>query len=213
MVDDIWTPAAAGILAGLGVAMPMGAIAALLLREGLVNGFRVGASAAAGVATVDVCYCTVATLTGATFSRAIEDHRGAFLLASGVLIVTIGIRQLCQEFEQRNPLAPEVVRAPATKAFARFVGLTAINPITLVYFVALSGAVSVSSASWVGAAVFVVAVGGSSLAWQLLLAGLGSLFGTSVSLRTTRAVGVVASLLVVTLGAVVLVNGLAALQG
>lgn len=213
MVDDIWTPAAAGVLAGLGVAMPMGAIAALLLREGLVNGFRVGASAAAGVATVDVAYSTIATLTGATFSRAIENHRGAFLLASGVLIVTIGIRQLRQEFEQRNPVAPEVDRVSATKSFARFVGLTAINPLTLVYFVALSGAVTVSSGSWVGAAVFVVAVGGSSLAWQLLLAGLGSLFGTSVSLRTTRIVGVVASLLVVTLGAVVLVNGVDALTG
>ena len=211
MVNDIWTPAAAGVLAGLGVAMPMGAIAALLLREGLVNGFRVGASAAAGVATVDVAYCTVATLTGATFSRAIDDHRGAFLLASGALIVAIGIRQLRQGLKQRQRAAEEIDRVSAARAFARFVGLTAINPITLVYFVALSGAVTVSGGSWVGAAVFVVAVGASSLSWQLLLAGVGSLFGASVSLRATRTVGVIASLLVVTLGAVVLVNGVDAL--
>ncbi|SCX08888.1 LysE family transporter [Mycolicibacterium fluoranthenivorans] len=211
MLDEIWTPAAAGVVAGLGAAMPLGAIAALLLREGLVNGFRVAAGAAGGVATVDLVYCTIATLTGATFAWVIDDHRGAFLLASGLLIVAIGVRQLCQGLKQGPRVAQEVERASARRAFGRFVGLTAINPITLVYFVALSGAVTTSGGSWVRSTIFVAAVGGSSLAWQLLLAGVGSRVGASVSLSATRVIGVIASLLIVALGAVVLINGAAAL--
>ncbi|MCV7227517.1 LysE family transporter [Mycolicibacterium komossense] len=211
MLDEMWTPAAAGVVAGLGVAMPLGAIAALLLREGLVNGFRVAAGAAAGIATVDLVYCAIAALTGATFARVIDDHRGAFLLASGLLIVAIGLRQLCQGLKQDSRVAQEVERASARRAFGRFVGLTAINPITLVYFVALSGAVTTSGGSWVGSIIFAVAVGGSSLAWQLLLAGVGSSVGASVSLSATRVIGVIASLLILALGAVVLINGSAAL--
>lgn len=211
MLNEILTPAAAGVVAGLGVAMPLGAIAALLLREGLVNGFRAAAAAAAGVATVDLLYCVVAALTGATFARAIDDHRGVFLLASGVLIVAIGVRQLCQGMKQRPRVTHEVQRASALTVFGRFVGLTAINPVTLVYFIALSGPVTRSGGSWVRSVIFVVAVGGSSLAWQLLLAGVGSVFGGSVNLSATRAIGVIASLLIVALGAVVMVHGATAL--
>ena len=211
MLNDIVAPAVTGVVAGLGVAMPLGAVAALLLREGLVNGFRPAAAGAAGVATVDLCYCVVAALTGATFAPAIDDHRSVFLLASGVLIVVIGVRQLWQGVRQPPRDAPEVERASAIATFGRFVGLTAINPVTLVYFIALSGAVTHSGVSWIGSVVFVAAVGGSSFAWQLLLAWVGSAFGGALSRSATRFIGVIASFLIVTLGAVVVVNGAVAL--
>ena len=191
--------------------MPLGAIAALLLREGLVNGFRVAAAAAAGIAAVDLVYCAIATLTGATFAGAINDHRAGFLLASGLLIVAIGVRQLCHGLKHNSPAAHHVEPASARSAFGRFVGLTAINPVTLVYFVALSGAVTTSGSSWVGSVIFVAAVGVSSLAWQLLLAGTGASVGASVSPSATRTIGVIASLLIVALGVAVLINGVAAL--
>ncbi|MEH3131595.1 MAG: LysE family transporter [Mycolicibacterium neoaurum] len=211
MLTDIVAPAVAGVVAGLGVAMPLGAVAALLLREGLVNGFRTAAAGAAGVATVDLFYCLVAALTGATFAPAVDDHRGVFLLASGVLIVAIGVRQLWQGVRQPPPHALDVERASAPATFGRFVGLTAINPVTLVYFIALSGAVTHSGISWIGSVIFVAAVGGSSFAWQLLLAWVGSALGGALSRNATRAIGVIASLLIVTLGAIVVANGVAAL--
>lgn len=102
------------------------------------------------------------------------------------------------------------MHASAWRAFGRFVGLTAINPITVVYFVALAGAVTTSDSRWVGPAVFVAAVGAASFGWQLLLVGVGSSFGATVSPTAVRAIGVIASLLIVALGIVVLVNGLAA---
>lgn len=206
-MSELWTPAVAGVVAGLGVAMPLGAIGALLLREGLVNGFRVAAAAAAGVAVVDLVYCALATVIGAQVSSAIEDHRGTFLVMSGVAIVGIGMRQLVATWRRvREPETPVIDRASAWRAFVRFVVLTAINPITLVYFVALAGALSTSSDSWVAPVVFIAAVGVSSLAWQLLLAGAGSPFGASIGPRTTRALGVIASGLVISLGTAVLVS-------
>lgn len=214
MPHEIWTHAVAGLLAGLGLAMPMGAITALLLREGLVHGFRTGAAAAFGVATVDLAYCAAATLTGTALTqtaltRTVEDHRAAFLLASGLVIVAIGVRQL-RGGPPHHPPTRAMMPARAWQAFGRFAGLTAINPITLVYFVALAGAVTTTENRWAGSAVFVAAVGAASLGWQLLLVGVGSWCGATVNPRAARTIAVIASALIVTLGAVVVVGGLAA---
>ncbi len=207
MFDEILLSAGAGVVAGLGVAMPLGAIGALLLREGLVNGFRVAASAATGVAIVDTAYCAVAALVGATFAPLVESHRSAFLIVSGLVILAIGVRQLVMAVRRRSAQAPDAEPTAPFAAFLRFVGLTAINPLTLVYFVALAGAITTHSTSPIGPVVFVVAVGASSLAWQLVLASVGSLFGRSLNPRATEIIGVVASILIVALGGMVAVSG------
>ncbi|MFJ4207861.1 LysE family transporter [Paenarthrobacter sp. NPDC089675] len=211
MVNELWTSAFSGALAGLGVAMPLGAIAALLLREGIVNGFRVSVAAAAGVATADLFYCAGATAAGALLVRSIEEHRGMFLVTSGMLMILVGVMQLRPSLKKRSRPDADVEKTTPGAAFLRFVGLTAVNPMTLVYFVALGGAVVGPGDSWAPPAAFTLAAGLSSFAWQLLLAFLGSFFGKAVGPRTGRSAGIVASLLVLTLGAVVTINGAGAL--
>ena len=89
--------------------------------------------------------------------------------------------------------------------YARFVVLTAINPLTLVYFFALAGVVTTSTGSWIGPTVFVVATGLASLLWQTALAAIGAALGATIPVRVADALGVVASLVVVALGATVIV--------
>jgi len=216
--DDLWTVALAGVAAGLGVAMPLGAVAALIVREGLVRGFRTAAAAAVGVGAVDTAYCAVAMAAGAAVAPAVQAYRGVFLVVSGLLVTAVGVRQLVLG---RRAAAPVVDGATTERGsgtspvavFLRFVGLTAVNPLTLVYFAALAGAVTANTASWRGPAVFVAAVGAASLAWQLVLAAGSSLLGRSVGLAMSRRVGLVASLLVVVLGLSILVGGVAQLRG
>ena len=199
-MDEILLAAAAGLAAGLGVAMPLGAIAALLLREGLVNGFRVAAAGATGIAVVDTAYCGLAALTGAAFAPLVAGHQSLLLVASGILIVGIGLHQLVISLRRRAIEAPTVEPSTPVVAFLKFIGLTAINPMTLVYFVALGGAVTTRSTSWMAPVVFVAAVGLASWAWQLTLAALGSLFGRSVGSRSVETIGIVASLVIIALG-------------
>lgn len=208
VMEDILLAAGAGVAAGLGVAMPLGAIAALLLREGLINGFRVAAAGATGIAVVDTTYCAVAALTGTLFASIAAGRQGAFLVISGLLIVAIGLHQLLTSLRRRGIAAPVAeARSTPLMAFGKFVGLTAINPMTLVYFVALSGAVTTRSTSWVAPVVFVAAVGLSSWAWQLMLAALGSFFGTSMGPRAVEVIGIVASLVIIALGVGVIASG------
>ena len=60
---------AAGAVAGLAVAMPVGAIGAYLLGLAARERFAVAAAAALGVASVDGAYALVASLGGAGCGR------------------------------------------------------------------------------------------------------------------------------------------------
>jgi threonine/homoserine/homoserine lactone efflux protein len=78
----------AGLLAGYGVAIPVGAIAALLVSLTAHTSLRVGASAALGVATADGLYAVAAVLGGTALARVVEPVSGPLRwVAAGVLVV------------------------------------------------------------------------------------------------------------------------------
>ncbi|GAB3940337.1 hypothetical protein GCM10027614_23830 [Micromonospora vulcania] len=66
----------AGLVAGYGVAIPVGAIAVLILGLSARTSFRVGAAGALGVATADGLYAAVAALGGAAVAGVVEPVAG-----------------------------------------------------------------------------------------------------------------------------------------
>ncbi|GFJ92910.1 hypothetical protein Prum_065520 [Phytohabitans rumicis] len=57
-----------GVIAGYGVAIPVGAIAILIMGLAARTSFRVGAAAALGVATADGLYAVIAVAGGAALA-------------------------------------------------------------------------------------------------------------------------------------------------
>ncbi|WP_433493775.1 LysE family transporter [Micromonospora sp. CA-248089] len=77
----------AGLIAGYGVAIPVGAIAILILGLSARTSFRVGAAAALGVASADGLYAAVAALGGAAVASRLAPVAGPLrLVAAGVLL-------------------------------------------------------------------------------------------------------------------------------
>src|SRR4051794_41928451 len=66
---DVTAAFGAGALAGLGVALPLGAIGVLLLQEGITGGWRPAFAAGTGVALVDGAYAALAVAAGAAGAR------------------------------------------------------------------------------------------------------------------------------------------------
>jgi len=165
-------PLIAGLLAGWGVAIPLGAIGVMVVDLGMRGGLRPAAAAAAGVATADFLYAVLAALAGAAAASALAPHADALrLISAGVLtlVAVLGLRAL-----RRRPAEPAAV-PPARGLYLRFLGLTSINPVTVAYFAALiAGLPAVASAPFAAKAVFVAAAGLASLSWQLALAGAGA---------------------------------------
>lgn len=206
MLDDFFLPLLAGAPAGLGVAMPLGAISALLLREGVVNGFKVAAAGGTGVALVDVLYCTAAAGAGSLIAPVVDEHQAEFLVLSGALIVAIGIHQLITSLRAGASAEATVRPSSPGRTFARFMVLTSVNPLTLVYFVALAGAIGAQFTSPWAPAAFVLGVAIASWTWQLLVAAVGASLGHSLGVRATRTIGIAASTVIVVLGVLVIAS-------
>jgi len=209
-VNDLLALAAAGFAAGLAIAMPLGAIAVLILRESMVRGVWFGLAAGAGCATVDLIYCGLAVALGASLAGAIAPALPALAAISGAVIIAIGAWQLrtaitTQAAPQDNS---DVVAGSRLRVYLRFVGLTALNPATIVYFLALSAVVATVTTSAWGPVVFIGATFIASLLWQSTLAVIGAVIGAAVSARTTRVLGIVASCAIIALGVVAVVVAL-----
>ena len=81
----------AGVIAGYGIAIPVGAIAILIVETGLRRGFRAAFAAGAGAATADLVYASLAALAGQGLAAALAPYAaGLRLVSAGVLIVLGG---------------------------------------------------------------------------------------------------------------------------
>jgi hypothetical protein len=75
--------------------------------------------------------------------------------------------------------------------------MTAINPLTAVYFAVLAAGLGTAVAGWPAGSAFVVGVFAGSWAWQLALVGLGSLAGARLPAWARTATGLVGYLTVI----------------
>ncbi|MFJ6940856.1 LysE family transporter [Streptomyces sp. NPDC101132] len=92
-MSGLWTTAVAGAAAGLGVAMPVGAMGVLLLQESM-RGRRGAVAAAAAVAVVDLAYAALATALGPLVSAALSDVEAWVRLLSAAVLLTIAAHGL-----------------------------------------------------------------------------------------------------------------------
>ncbi|MGR4879163.1 LysE family transporter [Streptomyces sp. LARHCF249] len=205
-MSELMTPALAGTAAGLGVAMPMGAMSVLLLQEAMRDR-RTAVAAAAGIAVVDLGYAALATALGPWVASRVSPVEAWVRLASALILLAIAAHGFTRSrrtgpappaFGARGPGpsprpgtatgqgAADAPRPRPAKAFARYAGLTAINPTTALYFAALTTAQGAALGTGPAAAAFLVGVGASSLLWQQALVALGALAGSRIS-PTARA--------------------------
>lgn len=188
--------ALAGLIAGIAVAMPLGAIGVLLVNQAMSAGWRPAAAGATGVALVDCGYATIAVAAGASLSNALNGWERAIHITGAVLLVLIAGRGLADATRVRavrsRTAGPALAELPASawRVGARFAGLTALNPLTAVYFVALAAGLGHALDGAGRAGAFVLAVFAASWAWQLALASFGAFAGSRLPPATRRITGV-----------------------
>ncbi|MGI5148859.1 LysE family transporter [Plantactinospora sp. CA-294935] len=176
----------AGLLAGYGVAIPVGAIAILVIGLTARTSIRVGAAAALGVATADGLYAAVAVLGGAALAGLIEPIAEPLRwVAVGVLLLLAGTGAWGAVRHRTDPgRAARTDRSLGTplRAYGGLLALTLLNPMTILYFAALVLGRRAGT-DWSGGAeaAFALAAFVASASWQLLVASGGSLIGRVLS--------------------------------
>jgi arginine exporter protein ArgO len=202
-----------GVLAGYGIAIPVGAIAVLIVDAGLRRGFGVGFVAGAGAATADFLYASLAALAGQALSPALAPYALSLRFASALVLLGVGgygLRQ-ARRVSGRQGAKPTASNGHGhLRTYAQFLGLTLLNPLTVAYFGALIlGTDTGSTITVVDRASFAAGAGLASLSWQTLLAGVGALARQHLSPRFQTCASVAGNLVVIALGLRILVQVLA----
>jgi arginine exporter protein ArgO len=201
----------AGLVAGYGVAIPLGAIGALLMSLGARTSWRIASSAALGVAAADGIYALVAVLGGASLARWIEPISAPLRWIAVAVLLVMAFRTTASAVKHyRDPTRAREVAGLTSpgRAFLALLGLTMLNPATIFYFGALVLGWR-SSGSYDGGegAVWIAAVIFASASWQLLLAGGGAMVGRVLrSPKGKLGTAIVSSLMIAGLATYVLVS-------
>ncbi|MGW0798856.1 LysE family transporter [Streptomyces sp. NPDC002692] len=172
----------AGLLAGYGIAIPVGAVATYLVSLTARTSLRIGGSAALGIATADGVYALVAALGGAALAATLQPVLTPLRWVSGLVLVVLAVRGAVTGLRQYRgrSLTARSTKDPArpARAYVTLLGITLLNPTTIVYFAALVlGSRSAEAVRPLEQGVFVLAAFVASASWQLLLAGGGALLG------------------------------------
>ena len=186
-----------GAIAGFGIAVPVGAIAVLIVDLGLRRGFVPAFAAGLGAASADLLYATVAMVAGTAISDVLEPARGPIRIASAALLLVIAGLLLRSALRARSRPGRAMPHRGFARTYAAFLGLTILNPATVTYFTALI--LGLQDGRLEGTASRAVFVGGAFLAsasWQTALAATGALLRHRLSDRVRVIVSVAGSVIV-----------------
>jgi arginine exporter protein ArgO len=176
----------AGLLAGYGIAVPVGAVGTYLVSLTARTSLRTGVCAALGVATADGLYALAATLGGTALAGALRPVLGTLRWVCVLVLLALaawGVVTAVREYRGHR-LATRTAPAPPgpARAYLGLLGITLLNPTTVIYFAALVlGSQATGPAGPLEQGVFVLAAFAASASWQVLLAGSGALLGRALT--------------------------------
>lgn len=190
-----------GVLAGYGIAIPVGAVAVLIINTALRRGFWPGFFAGAGAASADLTFAALAVLAGQVLAGWLAPVQNVLGIAGGLVLVAIGGFGLLRALRPAAARSSDPESRGLLQTYAQFLGLTLLNPMTIAYFASLilGGGGRLDSAAARG--LFVLGAGLASLSWQSLLAASGALGQKFLSPGLQRGVSILGSLIVIGLGA------------
>ena len=193
-----------GVLAGFGIAIPVGAIGILIVDTSLRKGFPFGFMAGAGAATADLLYAGLAVIAGAALAVALAPFATSLRFASALLLLALGGYGLWRAREtarQPGSEMPSLNGHGRLRTYGQFLALTLLNPLTVAYFGALIlGRDTGASFDTAGSIAFVLGAALASLSWQTLLAGSGAAGRRYLSPRFRTYTSVAGNLVVIALG-------------
>lgn len=168
-----------GAIAGYAIAIPVGAIAVLILETGLKRGFWHAFAAGSGTATADLMYAAIAATLGTLVAQFLEPVALLLKIVSAAFLVALGLRGLYKTWQTRRQdpdASVKAINASILQTYLTLLGLTILNPATVAYFAALILGGTVGATPTLGdKAAFVLGAAVSSWSWQSLIAAIGAL--------------------------------------
>jgi threonine/homoserine/homoserine lactone efflux protein len=179
----------AGLVAGLAIAMQVGAVSLLLVETAVARGPRVGIAAGMGVATVDLLFAAAAVVAGAAAGAVLAAHETEIRLVAAATLAGIAVHGLIglrHDVPARSD--GSVGEGRASTHYTRFFAITLLNPLTIASFAAVTTSLPLGNPT--AAIAFAAGVGAASAGWHLGLTAVAGNAGRWITPRIQRALSV-----------------------
>jgi len=197
-----------GLIAGYGIAIPVGPIAILIIELGIRRGFSVAFCAGAGAASADLVYATIASLAGTFLVSILKPYSSIIHTASALALIALGLWLLYVGRKFRGEMKVEDSRVSTRSgAYGLVFGLILLNPLTITYFTTLIlGLRSNIASSPQNVVLFVSGAFLASLSWQSIVACVGGFGHERLSPKLRLATFAVGNSIIVLLGILLLLG-------
>lgn len=160
-----------GALAGLALAIPLGPMAILLISTTLKHGRGIGFFGALAMASVDFSYAALVFAFGNVIINLLTGWVLPLRLLGSAILVYVAVKIFIDARKSSKIENPDLSDSPASrfKTYAKFFGLTVLNPATAFYFFGITpsvAALSQGTAFW-SIGLFAVGVFVGSVVWQM----------------------------------------------
>lgn len=121
-----------GLVTGWVIAIPIGAVGALLVALTARSSLLVGSSVALGVAVVDGGYAALAVAGGAAIAAVLEPYADGLQRASAIVLLAIAVLTVLHAVRRASRPPSEIRVLRPWQAFTAFLAITVVNPTTVV---------------------------------------------------------------------------------
>ena len=160
-------------MAGLALASPLGPRAILLISTTIKHGRGIGVFGALAMASVDFSYAALVFAFGNVIINLLTGWVFPLRLVGSAILVYVAVKIFLDARRSSKIDNPELSNSPTSrfKTYAKFFGLTILNPATAFYFFGITPSVAALSqgSGFSSIVLFAVGVFLGSVVWQLSL--------------------------------------------
>lgn len=192
-----------GLVAGLALAIPLGPMAILLISTTIKHGRGIGAFGALAMASVDFSYAALVFAFGNVIINLLTGWVFPLRLLGSAILIYVGVRIFLDARKSSKIENPDLSNSPASrfKTYAKFFGLTVLNPATAFYFFGITpsvAALSQGNGFW-SIGLFAVGVFFGSVVWQMGLVFAAHLTKAFTDVRVQHRIQYAGALLILIL--------------
>lgn len=192
------------LLIGFAIAMPVGPIGMLCIKNTLKQGFFIGLAVGIGAACADAIYGMIAGCGTAAIAAILLSHTTQIRIVGGLLLIFLGLK----EIKSHNSTKARDHKKSSNnflKTIAISFALTATNPATVLSFVAIFASIGGSALTLHNISIMVLGVFCGSLIWWITLSGCVSIFKSKIPKSVMNKMSIISGTLLAAFGVLCIV--------
>ncbi len=181
------------LVIGFSIAMPVGPIGMLCIKNTLSHGFRIGVATGLGAAMADSCYGFMAGGGLAFLSNLLLNNTTIIKIIGSFILLYLGINEIRNSRAKINEIA--VKKSNFYKTIATTYFLTITNPMTILSFIGVFAALGGGGLNKADIAFIISGIFCGSLAWWLTLAGSVSVIRHKISISSMAKIKIISGII------------------